>query len=206
MQLAMDNASEGITISDATKRDNPLIYVNKGFTLMTGYSYEEAIDKNCRFLQGATKNQEGARLLKDAINQQKAAQVELINYHKNGTLFHNKLSITPVFNAGGQLTNFIGIQEDITELKNKLFIEQEMLLHRLTTEITIQVQEKERLELGKELHDNITQLLATAKLLMHTIKMRPEMSGELLQKSTELVDQSIDELRKLSKSPVGNVF
>ncbi len=203
MQQAMDNAREGITISDATKNDNPLIYVNKGFTAMTGYSHEEAIGKNCRFLQGVTKGQEGARLLKEAIAQQKAVQVELVNYHKNGSLFHNKLSVTPVFDAAGKLTNFIGVQEDVTELKNKAHIEQQMLLHQLTTEVTIQVQEKERMELGKELHDNITQLLATAKLLMGTIKMRPEMSGELLQKSTELVDKSIDELRQLSKSLVG---
>lgn len=198
----MDNAREGITISDATKWDNPLIYVNKGFTAMTGYTADEAIGKNCRFLQGVTKEQEGSRLIKEAILQRKSIQVELTNYHKNGSLFYNKLSITPVFDAAGELTNFIGIQEDITELKNKTHIEQQMLLHQLTTEVTIQVQEKERQELGKELHDNITQLLATAKLLMNTIKKRPEMTVELLDKSTGLIDKSIDELRLLSKSLV----
>jgi len=84
---AMDNAREGITISDATRPDNPLIYVNKGFMIMTGYTFEESVGKNCRYLQGAETPPEQVALIRSAISKRESMQLELINYKKNGETF-----------------------------------------------------------------------------------------------------------------------
>ena len=59
----MDAVLEGITIADASRPDMPLIYVNRAFARITGYSVADAIGKNCRFLQGeGTDPAEVARL------------------------------------------------------------------------------------------------------------------------------------------------
>ena len=70
----MDNTREGITISDPAQPDNPLIFVNKGFLKMTGYSYEEVIGKNCRYLQGTDTNPTNTEKIRDAITGKQSVQ------------------------------------------------------------------------------------------------------------------------------------
>ena len=111
---AVMHSSDGITISDANQPDNPLIFVNKAFEEMTGYSTEEAINKNCRYLQGQQKNQRNIKVIREAIESAKSCRVTLRNYRKDGSDFWNELSISPVFDTGGKLTHFIGIQKDVT--------------------------------------------------------------------------------------------
>ncbi|WP_413160159.1 PAS domain S-box protein [Capilliphycus salinus ALCB114379] len=110
-------SSNGIVITDATQTDNPIIYVNPGFERITGYSCEEAIGKNSRFLQGTDRNQPALEELRQAIKTAKSCSVTLRNYRKDGSLFWNELTISPVRNTWGKLTHYIGIQTDITERK-----------------------------------------------------------------------------------------
>lgn len=114
---ALEGASEGITISDPNLPDNPLIYVNSGFEAMTGYSKDEVIGRNCRFLQGPQTSRLAAEEIRQAIACQRPCVVEILNYRKDGSTFWNRLSITPVRDANGQVTHYIGIQSDITERK-----------------------------------------------------------------------------------------
>ncbi len=196
---AMDSAHEGITISDATLPDNPLIYVNKGFLKMTGYSPEEVLHKNCRFLQGAERSQEAVERIRSAVREGVAVQVEFLNFHKNGTPFYNRLSITPVYDADKKLTHFIGVQEDVTALRQKEKAEAEYLRQRLISEAAAQAQEQEREAIGKELHDNINQLLATSRLLLNVATDDASERMELTAQSSQLIDEAIEEIRKLSK-------
>ncbi len=115
---ALDEAAEGITIADATQADRPLIYVNKGFERLTGYSASEALGRNCRFLQGANTDPVTVAKIRNAVEAGTECVVELLNYHKNGRSFWNRLSITPVKDDTGNVTHFIGIQSDITARKN----------------------------------------------------------------------------------------
>ncbi|MEB3282515.1 MAG: PAS domain S-box protein [Lyngbya sp.] len=110
-------SSNGIVITDATQTDNPIIYVNPGFERITGYSYEEAIGKNSRFLQGTDRNQPALEAVRQAIKTGTSCYVTLRNYRKDGSLFWNELTISPVRNTWGKLTHYIGIQTDITERK-----------------------------------------------------------------------------------------
>jgi PAS domain S-box-containing protein len=110
------DSRDGITIADFSQPDHPLIFVNPAFEKMTGYSLEEVNGKNCRYLQGLDKSQQTQiDMISSAINQQESCLVTIRNYQKNGTLFWNELSISPIFDGKGQLTHYVGIQKDVTE-------------------------------------------------------------------------------------------
>lgn len=114
---AIAASSNGIVIVDARLPDLPVIYVNPAFERITGYSAAEVIGRNCRFLQGKDTNQPGVQQLRKALQEGTAANVVLLNYHKDGTHFWNELNISPIYDANGNLTHFVGIQTDITERK-----------------------------------------------------------------------------------------
>lgn len=109
--------SEGITIADARLPDKPIIFANVGFERLTGYSSKEVLGRNCRFLQGPETSSETVTEIRTAVQEGRARTVELLNYRKDGLPFWNRLSITPIRDAGGQVTHFIGVQSDITSLR-----------------------------------------------------------------------------------------
>ena len=114
---ALESASNGIIITDALQEDNPIIYFNDAFQKLTGYSSEEIINHNCRFLQGVDRHQASFKILRKAIKNGESCQVTVRNYRKDGTLFWNDLYIMPITNSKGVVTNFIGIQNDVTSQK-----------------------------------------------------------------------------------------
>jgi PAS domain S-box-containing protein len=112
---ALAAAVEGITIADARTSDRPLIYVNEGFERLTGYTAEEVIGRNCKFLQGRDADQDTVQVIRDALTAGKDCTVEILNRRKDGTPFWNRLSITPVLDETGAVTHFIGVQSDVTD-------------------------------------------------------------------------------------------
>ncbi len=111
----LDGCVNGITLSDPDLDDNPIVFANEVFERITGYSREEIIGKNCRFLQRKDNDQPEIERLRDAIRNQRPVEVTLKNYKKNGDLFYNRLSVTPLFDNEGRLIYFLGVQYDITE-------------------------------------------------------------------------------------------
>ncbi|NER32728.1 MAG: EAL domain-containing protein [Oscillatoria sp. SIO1A7] len=116
LERAIAASSDGIVITDATK-DNVLVYVNPSYEEITGYSAAECIGRNSRFLLGKDRNQSELEELRAAIKEGRDCTVELRNYRKDGTLFWNELHVSPVYNERGELTNFIGVQSDISHRK-----------------------------------------------------------------------------------------
>ena len=112
---AMDTAPVGITISDPSQDDNPLIYVNDRWTEITGYAAEEVLGSNPRFLQGEDTNPESVAQIREAIDERESVTVELRNYRKDGSMFWNRVSIAPVREDDSEVTNYVGFQQDITE-------------------------------------------------------------------------------------------
>ena len=112
---ALDSARDGIVIADALSSDLPLIYVNDAFVEMSGYSREEALGRNCRFLHAGDRTQPEIRKLRTAIHAGESCQVALRNFRKDGSEFWNELSIAPIRDAQGTLIHYVGIQKDITE-------------------------------------------------------------------------------------------
>ncbi|MEA5389441.1 PAS domain S-box protein [Haloarculaceae archaeon H-GB2-1] len=116
---AMDEAPVGITITDPDREDNPMIYVNEGFEALTGYSAGEALGRNCRFLQGEATRDEPVAEMRKAVDEAKPVSVELRNYRKDGSQFWNRVSIAPVRDDTGTVTNYVGFQEDVSERKER---------------------------------------------------------------------------------------
>ena len=121
----IDEAPIGVTIADLERPDNPLIYVNEAFQRLTGYTAEEVIGRNCRFLQGEETDSEAVAAMRNAIDAGESTTVELRNYRKDGTPFWNRVTISPITTSGGDVTRYVGFQEDVTDRK-----ESERRLHR----------------------------------------------------------------------------
>ncbi|MEK7768936.1 MAG: PAS domain-containing protein, partial [Pseudomonadota bacterium] len=110
----LDSCVNGVTLADPDLEDMPLVYANKAFETVTGYSQEETIGKNCRFLQGTDRDQEDLPRLREAIKNHQPIEVTLRNYRKDGELFYNHLALTPLFDSNGKLLYYLGVQYDIT--------------------------------------------------------------------------------------------
>ncbi|NEO53890.1 MAG: PAS domain S-box protein [Okeania sp. SIO3B5] len=117
LERAIAASNNGIVISDNTQHDNPIIYCNSTFERITGYSRQEILGKNCRFLQGTDTDPVAVSQIRQAMQLETNCLVVLKNYRKDGTFFWNELAISPVRGNDGSLTNFIGIQTDITKKK-----------------------------------------------------------------------------------------
>jgi len=115
---AIQAVTQGIVISDPTLPDNPIIYVNRAYELITGYSSADVIGRNCRFLQGKDTDPKARALISGAIRSKQPVTTEILNYRKDGTPFWNEVSITPVQDVSGNLTHFVGIQADVTHRRN----------------------------------------------------------------------------------------
>ncbi len=127
-KIAMEQTSTGFVISDMGQPDSPLIYVNPAFERITGYSGDEALGRNCRFLQGVDTEPELVEKIRKAVLEGRGCQVVLKNYRKDGTPFWNDLRISPIFDSDGTLTHYVGVQNDITQQK-RAEKKQEQLAH-----------------------------------------------------------------------------
>ncbi|MTH53019.1 PAS domain-containing protein [Bacillus mangrovi] len=115
---ALDSSQTGIIITDPSLKENPIIYLSKGFTEVTGYSEEEVIGKNCRFLQGEKTSQTDIDRIRKAVKQKESVAVTVLNYRKDGSPFYNQLNIDPIYIEEEQRFYFIGVQKDVTMEKH----------------------------------------------------------------------------------------
>ncbi|MGC9504082.1 PAS domain S-box protein [Baaleninema sp.] len=118
-ERAIAGSSNGIVMADARLPDMPIIFVNPAFEKVTGYSIEEVLGQNCRFLQKGDRRQPELDRLREAIRHRRSCTVILRNYRKDGSLFWNELNISPIFDDKGQLTHYLGIPNDITEFRKQ---------------------------------------------------------------------------------------
>lgn len=111
----LDSSINGISLADPDLEDMPLVYVNKAFETMTGYTKEETVGRNCRFLQGADREQKERYVMQEAIKNKQAVEITFRNYRKNGELFYNHLNLSPLFDSSEKLIYFLGVQYDVTK-------------------------------------------------------------------------------------------
>jgi two-component system, NtrC family, sensor kinase len=116
-ERALSTTSCGIVISDVRQPNNPIIYCNSAFLDITGYSREEAIGRNFGFLQGLDTDPKAVEKIRRAIQEGQACQVVLKNYRKDGTLFWNELTMSPIRNVEDVVTHVIAVHSDITQQK-----------------------------------------------------------------------------------------
>jgi PAS domain S-box-containing protein len=184
LAMALESTNSGVVITDNRLDDNPIIFCNHAFENMTGYPREEIIGKNCRFLQGNDQAQQPLTLISDSIAKGVPITVELRNYHRNGTLFWNELSIAPVRNSEGKVTHFIGIQNDITQKKTmetELMEQIDILSNRLAKQ-EIYIKNVEEVLFG--IMESARECLVILDKNLHVVKANPNFY-ELFQLSPE---------------------
>ena len=115
LQMMINASNDGIVIAEKEgEQDNILIYVNPAFERLTGYSSEEILYQDCRFLQSGDRDQQALPLIRDALNREGSCREILRNYRKDGTPFWNELSLSTVKNPADGQTYFVGVQKDVT--------------------------------------------------------------------------------------------
>lgn len=127
LTAVLRSTKSGIVITDYLAVDNPIIYCNTAFEELTGYSNEEVIGRNCRFLQGYDFDEDSRIKIKSAVSNGVNCYERILNYRKDGTPFINELFVSPVKDATGKITHFIGVQNQINEAKESE-LESETLL------------------------------------------------------------------------------
>lgn len=113
--VALERTRMPIVISDPRQDDNPIVLANQAFLDLCGYGAGEVMGRNCRFLQGPETDQRELDRLRVAIRTEKEIEVELLNYRKDGSSFWNKILVSPVHSAAGELLYFFASQKDETE-------------------------------------------------------------------------------------------
>lgn len=131
-QQAAHALPHGLVISDMRQAGQPIVYANPAFLALTGYALDEVLGHNCNFLQDIATDSDTIEKIKQAIHEQKPFSGKLLNYKKDGSTFWNQLSMSPIFDKHHNLTHFVGIQTDVSELVQtqnelKTLVEQDYL-------------------------------------------------------------------------------
>jgi PAS domain S-box-containing protein len=114
LSIILDECINGVTLADPDLPDTPIVYANKAFERLTGYSQEDIIGHNCRFLQGDDREQPERYQIAEALKNRQTVEVTLRNYRKDGQLFYNHLKIIPLTDSKQRLLYFLGVQHNIT--------------------------------------------------------------------------------------------
>jgi PAS domain S-box-containing protein len=173
LERAVTASTNSIVISDPNQSDDPIVYVNPAFERTTGYAAEEVLGRNCRFLQREDRDQPALRELRAAVYEGRHCTVVLRNYRKDGTLFWNELSIYPVRDEDGRMTNFVGVQNNVTERVR-------------AEEILSEIRRAERRRIARDLHDIVLQDLSGALQSLRLTHLRAKKSGISLDFEEEL--------------------
>ena len=164
LERAVTASTNSIVITDPNQPDDPIVYVNPAFERTTGYAAEDVLGRNCRLLQGEDRDQPALGQLRAAVYEGRHCSVVLRNYRKDGTLFWNELSIYPVRDEEGHMTNFVGVQNDITE---RIKVE----------EVLSEIRQAERRRIARDLHDIVLQDLSGALQSLRLTHLQAKGSG-----------------------------
>ena len=197
LERAVTASTNSIVITDPNQPDDPIVYVNPAFERTTGYAAEEAMGRNCRFLQGEDRDQPALEELRAAVRGGRHCTVVLRNYRKDGALFWNELSIYPVRDEDGRVMNFVGVQNDVTERRRA---EQELS----------EIRRAERRRIARDLHDIVLQDLSGALQSLRLTHLQAKGSGmgleleeelEALRRATSGLRSAIYDLRHEKERP-----
>jgi PAS domain S-box-containing protein len=207
MEAKLRELSEAVQQSPAsiviTDVDGYIQYVNQTFEVVTGYAREEVLGKNPRFLKSGHTSAEEYRKMWETIRQGNVWRGEFRNQRKNGELFWEAATITPIRDSKGRITRFLGQKEDITQRKifEEEIVTSRELLRQLATSIE-KAREEERSEIAREVHDELGQLLSAIKMDVSTLLRRgfeePANVGEMAVSIYDLIDRGIRAVQELA--------
>ncbi len=132
-------------ITNPREADNPIVFANDAFTRLTGYSREEILGRNCRFLQGPESDPATVSRIRAAVEARKPIEIDIRNHAKDGRPFWNRLLIAPVHDANGTLAYFFASQYDVTPERDSL-ADRTRELEEATEKLRAEAAERERIE------------------------------------------------------------
>ena len=109
LMSSIRQSQQSFIITDPSLQDNPIVYASDDFLQLTGYSRDQVLGRNCRFLQGTDTNPEKVAQIRKAVANGEDVSVTFINYMADGTAFWNKLFIAALRDAQNNIVNFIGV-------------------------------------------------------------------------------------------------
>ncbi|MEO6256206.1 MAG: LuxR C-terminal-related transcriptional regulator [Sphingomicrobium sp.] len=108
-------------ITNPHHADNPIELANAAFCALTGYSEQDILGRNCRFLAGPSTEPWLTEQIRSAIHARRPVLVDILNYRSDGSPFRNGVMVTPLFDSDGKLAWFLGSQVDLGEHPSELF-------------------------------------------------------------------------------------
>ncbi|MDR7038172.1 PAS domain S-box-containing protein [Methylobacterium sp. BE186] len=115
---AVETTRMPMIVTDPRRPDNPIVFANRAFTAMTGYGRHELLGRNCRFLQGPETDPDTIDEIRAAVAERREFATEILNYRKDGSTFWNALFVSPIYDAGGELTYFFSSQLDVSRRRD----------------------------------------------------------------------------------------
>jgi len=112
---ALSSSQQNFAISDPSLPDNPIIYVSQGFLDLTGYTLDQVLGRNCRFLQGPGTDQSAVDVIRKGMKEGNDTSVCLLNYKADGTPFWNQFFIASLRDAEGNVVNYVGVQCEVSK-------------------------------------------------------------------------------------------
>ena len=112
---ALQTAQQNFVVTDPSLPDNPIVYATQGFLNLTGYTLDQVLGRNCRFLQGPETDPKAVEKIRNAIEEGSDMSVCLLNYRADGTTFWNQFFIAALRDAGGNITNYVGVQCKVSD-------------------------------------------------------------------------------------------
>lgn len=109
LMASIRQSQQCFVITDPSLQDNPIVYASDDFLTLTGYSREDVLGRNCRFLQGTDTNQNKVAQIRKAISNGEDVSVTFVNYKSDGTPFWNKLFVAALRDAQSNVVNYIGV-------------------------------------------------------------------------------------------------
>ena len=111
--LEGDEVEMSVVFSDPSLPDNPMIFVSDEFEEQTGYRLDEALGRNCRFLQGPDTNPHAIEAIRQGLKAETRFTIDILNYRKDGSEFLNRLRIRPIYDSDGRLMFFADAQNPV---------------------------------------------------------------------------------------------
>jgi len=199
LSLVAKETINGVVIRD---KDQKITWVNNAFTKIYGYELEEVVGKNPNsFLHGSETDIDIADDVKRQLIENKPFVYEIINYTKAGNKILVKIQVQPIFDDNGDVEQSFSLLTDITGLRRleEQVEEEKIIKQKEITNAVFAAQEEERSQIGRELHDNVNQLLGATKLYIDMARKDDPNRESYLASSSEYTLTAIEEIRKLSK-------
>jgi PAS domain S-box-containing protein len=204
LERAVAASSNGIVISDASQPEMPIVYTNPRFESITGYPFVEVAGRNCRFLQGTDTNQPEIAEIRAALSEGRECRVILRNYRKDGSMFWNQLSISPVRDATGKLTNYIGAISDISD---RISAEAALQQAKEKAETASEAKSQFLANMSHELRTPLNAILGFAQVVAQDPSLKPESREHLgiISRSGEHLLDLINDVLEMAKIESGQI-